>query len=140
MEAVTDVIVILLQNMSIVFQTILTQKEIDDFMSTILQNITFNGACIDWTADCDTDGYPLLQTTFRGKRMKLRVQRLVYYLHHRHFLVPVIHVSHLCNNKQCLHINHLSYERSGINTQRKNCFTERRCTHHPGGLPDCRFW
>jgi hypothetical protein len=70
-------------------------------MSTILQTITFNGACIDWTAACDTDCDPLLQTTFRGKRMKVRVQRLVFY-YIRHVLVPVMHVSRLCHNKQCL--------------------------------------
>ncbi|KAI8493175.1 hypothetical protein Bbelb_291790 [Branchiostoma belcheri] len=48
-------------------------------------------------------------------------------------LTTSMHVSHLCNEKFCVNLTHLSYEESVVNQLRKNCFSEGRCTgNHPG--------
>ncbi|KAJ8311422.1 hypothetical protein KUTeg_010777 [Tegillarca granosa] len=45
----------------------------------------------------------------------------------------VLHVSHLCHNRLCIHPTHLVLETKHINEERKHCKLQRLCvgTHNP---------
>ena len=45
-------------------------------------------------------------------------------------------VSHLCHNTLCVNADHLSFEPSKINSERKICVNSRICKHHEG-FSDC---
>ena len=47
-------------------------------------------------------------------------------------------ISHLCNNKKCINISHLSLEPHAINTQRRPCQSMSICLGH-GIYPACIF-
>lgn len=78
-------------------------------------------------------GYPSLRVTFRGRRIRLRVHRLTFYLlNNAEPLNCSMHVSHLCHEKLCINIEHLSYEPNAINCQRNLCYEENKCFGHQG--------
>ena len=78
-------------------------------------------------------GYASLRIMFRGRRIRLRVHRLIFYLlNDLNPLDPQIHVSHLCNSKTCINIDHLSYEPAVVNIKRNGCFSNNRCFGHVG--------
>lgn len=92
------------------------------------------GQCILWTGAKDRYGYGYHRFTWIGKRLKLKVHRLAFYLsNHSHIaLQPSFHVSHLCHNKLCFAKNHLSYEPGSVNNARKVCVTDGECYGHMG--------
>ena len=95
--------------------------------------------CSEWTGPSDKDGYPMLRVTFRGKRIWLRVCRLIYFLHFNFELNSRYQVSHLCHNKKCVNIEHLNYETPVTNNQRKTCNSNRVCCCNHYGEPNCIF-
>jgi hypothetical protein len=127
--------------MSEMFYTVLSPLERHRLFITILERSAIqNNHCIRWTGEFDKENYPQLRITFRGRRMRIRAHRLVYYLRVNFFLDPDLHVSHLCHNRYCININHLNYEGVGMNNERKTCLSERRCMGHRVGYPPCVLW
>lgn len=119
--------------MSKIFCETVTVEE-QAFLFSKIDNfyIIDNRNCYIWQGDV-SNGYPSLRTMFRGKRIRIRVHRLFYYLlNGAHPLDPLIHVSHLCNNKMCVNIAHLNYEPAVVNAQRNTCFANNRCFGHAG--------
>ena len=117
--------------MSEVFKTTITEEEQKYLFSKIDNFYTVNEKnCHNWLGEI-ADGYPCIRVKFRERRMRIRVHRLIFYLLNDAIpLDPKIHVSHLCNNKICVNIEHLSYEPCVINAQRNTCFTSRKCFGH----------
>ena len=93
------------------------------------------GPCCLWNGPTDRDGYGVQRITVRaGCRLKFRVHRMSFFLLSPTFrpLDPKHHVSHLCHNKLCLKLDHLSYEPAHINNARKVCQSTGECTGHRG--------
>ena len=112
----------------------------DSFYEKCAKQLKYNsqefGDCIKWTGCFSKNKYG--QFRFRhphdpiskGFRTKTahRVALLVKY---RNFDVPsYMHASHLCDNKWCINVDHLVFERSCINNARKYCFLFSRCRGH----------
>ena len=104
-----------------------------------LTNFTVADRCHIWKGRLITeDGYGYIYPRFREKRRKLKVHRLVYFLKCNMHLCRTKHISHLCHNKLCLNIEHLSYESATINNSRQLCRENGQCTGH-GGHKHCIF-
>ena len=94
--------------MSIVYRTILELEGIEKFrelifLYTINHNNDLFSMCTLWNGPVNRDGYGFVRVTFRGCRKILTAHRLAYYISHSsHYLIPNIHVSHLCHNKLCV--------------------------------------
>lgn len=107
-----------------------------------------NGACIIWTGCVNKQGYG--QFRFRDPRdpptagHKTRTShRVALMVQLRDFNVPFSQqASHLCNNKLCINVQHLVFERSSSNNLRKTCFAYLKCSGHfdvdGKRLPDCK--
>ncbi|KAI8494528.1 hypothetical protein Bbelb_277540 [Branchiostoma belcheri] len=80
--------------------------------------------CVLWTGYVERDGYGTtkVKSHFDGRRFTLTVHRM--------------HVSHICHQKLCLNVSHLSYEPPAVNLQRTSCVREGRCTGH-GTYKEC---
>ena len=94
--------------MSIVYRTILELEGIEKFrelifLYTINHNNDLFSMCTLWNGPVNRDGYGFVRVTFRGCRKILTAHRLAYYISHSsHYLIPNMHVSHLCHNKLCV--------------------------------------
>ena len=119
--------------MSIVYRTILEPEEIEKFrelifLYTINHNNDLFSMCTLWNGPVNRDGYGFVRVTFRGCRKILTAHRLAYYISHSsHYLIPNMHVSHLCHNKLCVNLQHLSYESDSVNKKREICKHEVEC-------------
>lgn len=124
--------------MSKIFSETITIAEQAELFSKVDNFFNLNEKnCHIWRGEIYPDGYPLLRFTFRGVRTRIRVHRLIYYLLNGALpLVPQIHVSHLCNTKLCINIEHLNYEEAVVNIQRNSCFGANKCFGHVGH-PNC---
>ena len=64
-------------------------------------------------------------------------QRMAVMIALRNLDIPQnLQASHLCHNKLCVNVEHISLEENATNNQRKNCVSEQRCTGH-GDKPAC---
>jgi hypothetical protein len=110
----------------------------------ILSKLVFKSprpnGCSEACAIDDGSGYPRVRVTLRGEQMHLGVPRLVYF-----FSIgcrPLdrgIHISHLCHNKRCISLDHLSYEPAIINYWRNYCNkVVHVCIGH-GQFPYCHL-
>ena len=99
------------------------------------------GLCCLWTGETDRYGYGVHRVVVSGKRIKLKVHRLKYYLCDpgHSALQRNFHISHLCHNKLCINIEHLSYEPVTVNNSRKVCLTNGQCSGHRG-FRECCLW
>lgn len=97
------------------------------------------GSCHLWLGQTDRYGYGFKRLTLNGSRMQLKVHRLAYFLESAHILNPKMHVSHLCHNKTCVRLSHLSYEPQAVNNARKSCSLTKECSGHYG-YEDCIIW
>jgi hypothetical protein len=93
----------------------------------------FINHCQMWTGQKDNYGYGVHRVKSHGKMVKLQVHRLAYFLSDpSHLMQRSFHVSHLCHNKLCINIAHLSYESPAINNARQICRADGQCTGHWG--------
>ena len=117
--------------MAAIFKTYDITNEERGFLSSAINKRTkFVENCKIWTGLCTSDGYGLLRIQFRGKRIKVKVHRMVFFLSNSHGLTPRMHVSHICHNRLCLSLNHLSYEPQRVNNSRLRCKNESECCGH----------
>jgi hypothetical protein len=97
------------------------------------------GECKLWTGGTNSSGYPQMriQDPVSGCWLTLSVHRIVFGLETGNELGDRgFHVSHLCHNKKCIHVGHLSYETASTNDQRSECIQSNECEGHDFG-PDC---
>ena len=117
--------------MAAIFKTYdITHEEWHFISSAISKRTKFEENCKIWAGLCISDGYGLLRIMFRGKRIKVKVHRMVFFLSNSHELTPQMHMSHLCHNRLCLYLHHLSYEPPRVNNSRLTCKNERECCGH----------
>ena len=120
------------------FTTKLTSAEILKLRNKLETKVVKNKTCKLWSGT-QRNGYGILEFRFRGKKIKIPVHRLAYYLHNNcHQLSPDIHVSHLCHDKLCCNVEHLSYEPQRINNKRQTCKSNGECSGHHG-FQNCIF-
>jgi len=108
----------------------------------ILSKTTEDGDCLQWGGEISSWGYGVFRFTFAKKRYKVKVHRFLYFLSSfkSSNFDPIMQVSHICHNKLCVNLSHLSLEDAGVNNQRKICFNSipQGCIGH-GNAKDCIF-
>lgn len=115
------------------YQTVHCPQLVDTLVHALAQKSRIVGQCEIWSDQTDRDGYGILRITHQSKRLRLRVHRLAYFLlDPSQKLIPKYHVSHLCHNKLCMNVVHLSYEPAMINNARKVCRGSGECIGHRG--------
>ena len=94
--------------------------------------------CLIWGKSVNSSGYPQMRFSFPGKcSKKFIVHRMLYALQRNSILdKPHFDVSHLCHSKLCVEVEHLVYEPSVVNAQRRSCKTFAKCCGH-SPYPDC---
>jgi len=77
------------------------------------------GACRLWVGEHDRYGYGVLRATVAGKRIHFLAHRLAFFLHFlgTMILTDTMNVSHICHNKKCIKVEHLSYEPQSVNNR-----------------------
>lgn len=124
--------------MSKAYEIPFTAEEKQFLYSKLFKFHELNG-CHIWYGATDSDGYAVIRPTFRLKRQIFTVHRLIYYLENDcHFYNRSYHVSHLCHNKKCINIQHLSLEPGEINVRRNSCRQSKTCCGHDG-FKNCIF-
>ena len=98
-----------------------------------------NGVCKLYNAIPLSNGY--ISLSFRhpvsGKVTNATVQRVAVMVHRGTFNLPKdLDASHLCHNKTCTVVEHISIEPRHINSQRRRCVQEGQCLGH-GHFPEC---
>ena len=115
--------------MTIFYKTKLTDKEICKINKYIKKKITVRN-CHIWNGQ-QLKGYAIFEFRFRKHKIKLRVHRLQMYIHNGCRAIDTVqHVSHLCHNKLCVRIEHLSLETARINNNRQICKNNGECIGH----------
>lgn len=117
------------------FETKLTEREVLKLNRLLERKTRPDGHCILWTGQ-QKFGYGILEFRFRRQKVKLRVHRVRMYIHTSCTHMGDNHVSHLCHNKLCINIEHLSCEPASINNRRQVCRNNGECTGHYG-YPRC---
>ena len=120
-------------------QQLLSQMS-EEYKSTLKQRITAslsrNDKCLLWGKSVSGSGYPQIKITVPGWGKKpMAVHRLVYTLNVG-FIRDGYHISHLCHNRLCCLVDHLSHEPAAINSQRIICKEIGRCHGH-SSFPAC---
>lgn len=121
--------------MADIFHSHLTDTEIQHINQNLSKkiNISDEQECHIWTGQRRNKGYGLHELRFRGRKIKVTVHRLIYYIHYKCVNIPPhLHISHLCHNKLCVRVEHLSLEPPNINNKRQICKNEGQCTGHYG--------
>lgn len=116
--------------MSKVYETPFSAEE-QHFLNSKLFRFNIFDSCHIWYGSKNADGYAIIRVMFREKRQTFTVHRLQYFLANNcTFLDSSYHVSHLCHNKLCINIDHLSLEPAHINVERNTCKNSRACKGH----------
>lgn len=121
------------------------QEFIDMYKLYIHQNSSdsHENSCRIWNNQqgTGTNTYTRIKVKLPGKTRHIftTVHRLSYMLDSKNFeLDPQKHVSHLCHNKFCIKVEHLTYESPSSNESRKPCAKIRVCQGHVNA-PNCIF-
>ena len=112
---------------------------VTELLSILAENSHTVHSCVLWDGARDRYGYGIHYVVSDGKRIQLGVHRLAFFLvDPNRELNPILHVSHLCHNKLCINVKHLSYESSSVNNARQTCRMNGECTGHRG-FKRCRL-
>ena len=114
----------------------------DEYRDALMKTMKFRckdeGRCLVWQANGNSGGYPQQRVTTQGLSFTVSAHRLAYWLSGNK---PAHQVSHLCHNKKCILLSHLTDELGGINTQRNCCALAGFCSKDHGDStkdrPDC---
>lgn len=123
--------------MSSVYQTRLSASEFDLYSSKMFKHTDTSLTCHIWKSTIDRHGYPKLNITYRNKRKWVFAHRFNFFLHNQGKTMKGLHVSHLCHNKICVNIHHLSLEPTVINSSRNICKAEGFCCRSHKRYPAC---
>ena len=89
--------------------------------------------CKIWKKAVNSGGYPVIKVSARGwGRSTYLAHRLMFQLISQINIDtdPDHEVSHLCHNRLCLEVGHLSFEPSMVNASRKSCVDSGVCAGH----------
>ena len=90
--------------------------------------------CLIWRKSVNSSGYPQMRFSFPGKCAKKFTLHRMLYASQRNSILdkPHFDVSHLCHSKLCVEVEHLVYEPSVVNAQKRSCITfAKSCGHSP---------
>ncbi len=113
------------------------------YLQKILNSTVQQGphGCRVWQNPVGGNGYPRMRITLvaGGGSSQYSVHQVVLACSTGTVLDrPFFEVSHLCHNKLCVEVTHLTYEPKVVNVQRRNCVAEGHCFGHQGqDSPDC---
>lgn len=111
----------------------LTENEDYRLSKQFEKHIVVTDTCHIWQGRTDTYGYGEVRIQFRGARVCLKAHRVIFALSNKDIvLTESKDVSHLCHNRCCVKLEHLSYEPHSINNQRLVCRNEGECFGHHG--------
>ncbi len=104
-------------------------------------NVTGSEECTIWTASVNSAGYPQMKL---GKKFShlftdkpYNPVGIAFAIQHSLVLNQPFHeISHLCHEKKCVRVGHISYEPCVVNVQRNGCKANGMCFTHQG-YPDC---
>lgn len=114
------------------FSSKFSADEIENFRLKLKCTNVKSGDCLLWSG-AQRNSYGIWEIRFNGSKQKIPVHRLAYFLNHNCESLPsFLHVSHLCHNKLCIEVSHLSLEPPGINNNRQICKHEGECHGHHG--------
>lgn len=117
--------------MSSFFLNPLSHVQVTKINKKLVTKIVKTDNCHTWTGETTSDGYGVIRLSVATNvRKRVKVHRLIYFIAHSQPLPPHLHVSHLCHNKICCNLKHLSLEPAGINNQRNTCRTDKHCFGH----------
>jgi len=92
------------------------------------------GTCLIWHGDTINSKYGkvYIRVIRRMYSTPVLPHRLIWAMHNKDKVKEMagMDVSHLCNNKLCLNIAHLSLETQEINNERRICERRGRCDGH----------
>lgn len=116
----------------------LTENEFYRIFRQFDRYISKENSCHTWHGRKDAYGYGEMLLQFRGVRLGLKVHRVVFALDHPNISLnsASYDVSHLCHNRLCVNVQHLSYEPHSINNNRLVCKNDGECHGHYG-FKDC---
>ena len=115
------------------YQTVHCPQLIDTLLHKLAVKSQNVGTCTLWTGPTDRYGYGFHRMVHDGKRLRLQAHRLAFFVAApAQNLCPRYHVSHLCHNKLCINVMHLSYEKSCVNNARSICRRSGECFGHRG--------
>lgn len=125
--------------MSVIFSSVITAAEKQMFIEKLSNFTVSSDRCKTWVGTINKDGYGVIRLMFRNHRRRVTVHRLQYFLQNNCMpLSPQLHVSHICHNRLCVKIQHLSLEPCKVNSDRKRCNLDKACTGHRG-FANCVF-
>ena len=127
----------------------LSEAKIEELKCNIVKNATPYGSCMLSGSRKNRNSYvyTCISETCRGITGKLVANhRLIYFCYHKEsFTDRKTVISHLCHNKSCININHLSLEPQAINIERKECYKNKSkrerntCKGHEAPYGSCIF-
>ena len=104
--------------------------------------VTIHSVCQVWkvgvksksdVAYSNTVSYPVMKWTCGTLVCSPKVHQVSYFLEKKGVPDPgITDVSHLCHNRLCVNIAHLSLEPRCVNEHRRHCKSIRYCTNHDG--------
>ena len=105
----------------------------EKFQSKLVHTDNNETGCHLWVGSRDRYGYGIFRMTFRDRRLGLPAHRVAYFIY-RDFrrLHRAYHVSHLCHNKLCVNVSHMSLETQKVNKNREGCLLQGSCNGHRG--------
>lgn len=119
------------------------------FYQSKISHNTVPGAskgCLEWAGGTSGNGYPYMKIDVDGNGVKqvIGVHRVVMMCHlSKTEFSDGLQVSHMCHNRRCVNINHLSLEPDFVNAGRNRCRTAGTCcgAHNSGGtaFANCIF-
>lgn len=111
----------------------LTENENYRLSRQFQKHISITDTCHIWQGRSDIYGYGEVRIMFRGTRVCLKAHRAIFAFANKDFILDDSQdVSHLCHNRCCVKLEHLSYEPHSINNQRLVCKNESECCGHHG--------
>ena len=102
--------------------------------------------CLLWQGSVGNNGYGRKKLkTADGKWKIISVHRIVYMCKIHSYDIPTmsddgtkLEISHICNHKLCINVDHLALETHDVNMERGHCFLQNQCTK--AHQPYCLIW
>ena len=124
----------------------LTQTQKEELIARVESRTELQEGCMVWQGMARKHGYPQMKlgahiAKVTGSPNKAyNPARILYSVHHNEILFKYSNnrLSHLCHNKLCCSIEHLTLEPLAINIQRNTCMREGTCVGH-GNQPNCKI-
>lgn len=108
------------------------------YQAKILENSRKEDECMIWQRALKPSGYGIIRysSPVTNRWHTVNAHRLSYIVFKENFIEDHLHVSHLCHNKKCILVTHLSAEPPSVNADRCRCLNRHVCTGH-GTYQDC---